>query len=178
MSEDAYLEHFGVKGMKWGVRKDKTTRTAEKDAAEFARAKMFYGEGAGTRRKLIRETVASRKKKDPKYAKAFDEALERQDMGRHGQKARSERKSADRSIKRKQRTGAIARRLTGEMGTQAAFVALAGTGLAYMASGKGKAHASMAMSAAKNSKAAKAGQQYWNKKKSDPQWKDWYVKNP
>lgn len=41
----AYLAHHGVKGMKWGVR-----RHARKDAKEMARAKMFHGEGAGTRR--------------------------------------------------------------------------------------------------------------------------------
>lgn len=29
-----------------------TRRTAQKDAKEFAEAKMFYGEGAGNRRKL------------------------------------------------------------------------------------------------------------------------------
>ena len=43
------LYHFGVLGMKWGHHK--TIRNAKKDTHEFARAKMFYGEGAGTRRK-------------------------------------------------------------------------------------------------------------------------------
>lgn len=34
INEDDYLEHFGVKGMKWGVR-----REARRDAKESARAK-------------------------------------------------------------------------------------------------------------------------------------------
>ena len=58
------IEHFGTKGMHWGVRKEvipgvsaKTNREAKKDAEEFTRAKLFYGEGAGTRRKLIRSRL-------------------------------------------------------------------------------------------------------------------------
>lgn len=34
--------HYGVKGMKWGVR-----REAKRDARESVRAQMSYGEGAG-----------------------------------------------------------------------------------------------------------------------------------
>ena len=41
LDEDAALEHYGVKGMKWGVRRD-----AKRDANKFAKAKMYYGEGA------------------------------------------------------------------------------------------------------------------------------------
>jgi hypothetical protein len=84
--------------MKWGVRRAnpsgvsrKTNREARKDAQEFARAKMFYGEGAGTRRKLIKAKVQS-KSKDPNYKKAFDQHLGNQDMGKHAEKARGERK--------------------------------------------------------------------------------------
>lgn len=83
------LTHYGVKGMKWGVR-----RKARKDAKEYARAKMFYGEGAGTRRKLIKNTVQERSK-DPTYKQYFDEALSKQDMAKHVSKARTERKVRD-----------------------------------------------------------------------------------
>lgn len=58
------LMHYGVKGMKWGVRRD---------AKEFTQAKMHYGEGAGNRRKLIKATVKARSK-DPFYKSEFDKA--------------------------------------------------------------------------------------------------------
>lgn len=83
------IYHYGIKGMKWGVR-----RRARKDAKEFARAKMFYGEGAGTRRKLIKNTVNQRSK-DPVYKKEFDTALAKQDMAKHASKAKKERKIKD-----------------------------------------------------------------------------------
>lgn len=93
------LLHFGVKGMKWGVRKDRpegisrgTNKAALKDAREFARAKMFYGDGAGTRRKLIKAKVESLSKKDPNYKRAFDHHLTKQDMAVHASKAKRERK--------------------------------------------------------------------------------------
>lgn len=96
------LVHFGVKGMRWGVRNNRTPgvsnrtdREARKDAEEFARAKMFYGEGAGTRRKLINATVKAKSQKDPAYAKAFDAQMNRQDMSKHAEKARGERKRKD-----------------------------------------------------------------------------------
>lgn len=89
------LEHYGVLGMKWGVRKDrtsrKTNREATKDAKEFARAKMYYGEGAGIRRRHINNAVKS-KSKDPAYKKAFDSALASRDMAKDASKARGERK--------------------------------------------------------------------------------------
>jgi hypothetical protein len=70
----------------------KTNKEARKDAEEFARAKMFYGEGAGTRRKLIKGTVEGKSRKDPTYKKAFDYHLNKQDMSKHASKARGERK--------------------------------------------------------------------------------------
>lgn len=96
------LMHYGVKGMKWGVRRDRTEgvsrstdREAAKDAKEFARAKQFYGEGAGTRRKLIKAKVEGKSKNNPDYKKAFDSHLANQDTSKHASKAQNERKRKD-----------------------------------------------------------------------------------
>jgi gp021 len=43
---------------------------------------MFYGEGAGTRRKLIKNTVKERQK-DPIYKKAYEEVLNNQNMAEY-----------------------------------------------------------------------------------------------
>lgn len=99
---DSYFEHHGVKGMHWGIRNDhvegvsnKTNRQAKKDAHEFARAKLFYGEGAGTRRKLIKNKVEGKSKLDPSYKKAFDHHYAKQDLAGHTAKAISERHRKD-----------------------------------------------------------------------------------
>lgn len=96
------LAHYGVKGMKWGVRKNrtegvssKTDRDARKDAKEFTAAKMFYGEGAGTRRKLIKAKVEAKSAKDPNYKKAFDNHVGNTDMGKRAEQARGKRKRKD-----------------------------------------------------------------------------------
>ena len=86
------LYHYGKLGMKWG--QHKTIKTARKDAEEFARAKMFYGTGAGTRRKLIKTTVEARSK-DLLYKQEFDNHLAKQDMSKHASKAKMERHAKD-----------------------------------------------------------------------------------
>src|SRR4051812_5648775 len=85
--------------MKWGVHKERPggvsrsiDRSAKKDAKEFARAKMFYGEGAGNRRKLIKGSVEGKSKNLPGYKDAFDRHLGNQDMSKHASKAQGERK--------------------------------------------------------------------------------------
>lgn len=124
------LYHYGVKGMKWGVRK--TQNQAKKDAKEFARAKMFYGEGAGTRRKLIKSTVEERSK-DPVYKKAFDDALSQQDMAKHAQKAKSERHRKD-AIDQAKKTG------RGIVNLATGHPERLGAGLAVLAAGVTIAH--------------------------------------
>lgn len=106
-----YLKHFGIKGQRWGIRRyqnedgsltpegqeryyKEIDRTAKKDAEEYARAKMFYGEGAGTRRKLINKTVEERSK-DPEYKARFEKYFSEQNMAEHAQAAQRERKFQD-----------------------------------------------------------------------------------
>ena len=105
----AYFEHHGVKGMHWGVRNAetqaryasegkvsfRTNRKAKKDAKEFARAKMYYGEGAGNRRKLIKNQVAQRSKDLPGYSQAFEQHLANQDMAKAVKNAKSKRRRTD-----------------------------------------------------------------------------------
>ena len=79
------LMHYGVKGMKWGVR-----RRARRDAKEFTQAKMYYGEGAGNRRKLIKATVKARSK-DPFYKSEFDKAVANTNMSKRASQARRQR---------------------------------------------------------------------------------------
>lgn len=138
---EAFLAHYGVKGMRWGHRRDDledvsraTNKEASKDAAEFARAKMFYGEGAGTRRKLVKAKVEAKMKKDPAYKKAFDHHLEQQDLGRHASKARSERRRKDTVQKTTKTARGIDRALNGGFGPVSTMSAILASG--YIAARK------------------------------------------
>lgn len=133
-----FLAHYGVKGMKWGTRKGgtegvprKTDREASKDAKEFARAKLFYGEGAGTRRKLIKAKVETRKSKDPLYAKAFDNHYGQQDLGKHADKVKGERRRKDTKERVRKTGNSINRAINGPFAGSAAIAAVA-AGTAYV----------------------------------------------
>lgn len=130
---DDFLAHFGTKGMKWGVRHNdypgatrKTNREAKKDANEFARAKMFYGEGAGTRRKLIKARVASKAKTNPTYQKAFDHHLASQDLGKHADKAQGERHRKDARAKVGKTARGVNRAVNGPFAAPVGAAVLAG----------------------------------------------------
>lgn len=164
---DAFLEHYGVKGMKWGVRRARTPgvsrrvdRDAAKDAREFVNAKQYYGQGAGNRRKLINKTVEQKSSTTPGYKKAFDNHVKNQDWAKASTKAVKDRTKTDRRDRNKKRAGAIARNITGEWGTQAAFVALASTGIAFVNSEKGRAIMNDVTTKVQNSQAQKAGAAY------------------
>ena len=84
------LYHYGVKGMKWGVR-----RQAKKDAQDYAVAKMYYGEGAGTRRRLLKAQIDQRSKNDPEYKAEFERQLANQDMSKAVKTAKRQRTAKD-----------------------------------------------------------------------------------
>ena len=117
--EQNYLAHSGIKGQKWGVRRyqnedgtlteegkqrygyydradgtkdyKRLQKDAQKDANEWAKARAYYGEGAGTRRKLLKNSL-SEKMKDKDYKEAFESFLSRQDMSKVQKQANRERK--------------------------------------------------------------------------------------
>lgn len=68
---------------------------ARKDAFEYARAQMYYGTGAGTRRRLIGASVDHKSMTMPGYQKAFIDALAGQNMDDHAKKAQKERHRRD-----------------------------------------------------------------------------------
>lgn len=73
----------------------KIKREAIRDADEYAMAKMFYGEGAGVRRRLINQTVQFKIANIPGYDAAFQQELARQDFAKLSRKARRERRTKD-----------------------------------------------------------------------------------
>jgi hypothetical protein len=132
LNEDLLI-HYGIKGMKWGQRKSdhpgasrSTNREASKDAKEFARAKLFYGEGAGNRRKLIKATVEAKAKKDSTYKAAFDHHLAQQDLATHAEKARGERRRKDTKSKVGKNARAVNRAINGPFAGPVAATALLG----------------------------------------------------
>lgn len=172
-----FLEHYGVKGMKWGVRKSdvdgvtrKVSREAGKDAKEYARAQMFFGEGAGTRRKLIKATVAQKSKRDPSYKKAFDQHLGSQNMDKHVSKAKSERRRKDITSKSGKTARGVHRQLSGGGGfgnVSLASAAIAATYVGARATGVDKiiiGSAKQKMSSVQKDRAGKRDTQDWLKK--------------
>lgn len=160
MEYNDYLEHYGVKGMKWGQRRDgvsrSATRKANKDAAEFTKAKMFYGESAGTRRKLIKAKVEERKKHIPGYADAFDKAVGSTDMAQRANQAVRARKTRDVKNSTKRTIRGVGHVIKGntQYASMTAITLMAAGGVAYRAGGDRyvKEYGRRAYSAAKNLK--------------------------
>lgn len=120
------LAHYGVLGMKWGVRRaeKRLQKTAVKDAHRYAKAKMAYGEGSGVQRRHIKAELEG-KMKDPKYKKSFDDALESINYAKATNQAHRWRKGQDVKSQTTRSTKAVARALTGTS-------SLAAAGILYM----------------------------------------------
>lgn len=132
---DEFLAHYGVPGMKWGRRNGsstprKTEKEASRDAKESAKAKMYYGEGAGVRRRLINNTVKS-KSKDPVYKEAFERNLAGQDMAKAASQARTKRKRTDTVNSAKKTTRGVSHMLRGNTRYASASAALLVGGAMY-----------------------------------------------
>lgn len=76
----------------------KLEKLAQVDAQRWAAAEMFYGEGAGTRRKLL-DAELSTKLVDGDYENAFYNAYEALDKTKFAEMAIKERKNLDRAAK-------------------------------------------------------------------------------
>ncbi|ASR79973.1 hypothetical protein SEA_ARCADIA_9 [Arthrobacter phage Arcadia] len=115
---DEILAHYGVLGMKWGKRsgvtrqQKRTDREAAKDAKEAALAKMYFGEGAGIRRRHINNAVKS-KSRDPNYKEAFERHYANQDLAKAGTTARGQRKRKNASNATKKTAKGVKHVLTG-----------------------------------------------------------------
>lgn len=82
-------------------------KMAQQDAEEWGLAEMFFGEGAGTRRKLVGAKVSQRAVDIPGYAEAFDEALAKVNQIEMAEKALSLRRRLDRGSSVKKNLNAI-----------------------------------------------------------------------
>lgn len=84
-------------------------KLAQKDAARWAAAEMFFGEGAGTRRKLLAAEIQEKQLQIPGYRPIFIKYYESQDFAKHAIKAAKERARLDRSGFIKKHTKALLR---------------------------------------------------------------------
>lgn len=71
-------------------------KIAAGDAAKWARAEMFFGEGAGTRRKLLEAEIGHKVENVSGYHEAFQQAYQKQNFAEHAIKAAKERQHIDR----------------------------------------------------------------------------------
>lgn len=95
------MEHVGVLGMHWGRRQtvpgvsESTSNLAKKDVKRHVEAKMFYGETAGTKRKLLKAELEKKKTSIPGYKEAFDFHIQNADYSKAATKAVRTRTSID-----------------------------------------------------------------------------------
>ena len=128
MSDNDVLEHHGVKGMKWG--EHHARRQARADANEFAKARAFYGKGAGTRRKLIKAKVETRMS-NPHYKDEFHKTLNGQNLEKRSAQATRLRRRRDATGYVGKTARGVHRSLTGGFGPVTAGAATIAAGAAY-----------------------------------------------
>jgi len=71
-------------------------KIAKKDAFNWARAEMFFGTGAGTRRKLLEAEIAHKVETISGYHESFNKWYSKQNFADHAIAAAKERKHIDR----------------------------------------------------------------------------------
>jgi hypothetical protein len=156
--EAGSLAHHGVKGQKWG--EHHARRMARADANEFAKARAYYGEGAGTRRKLIKAKVETRSQ-NSHYKKEFHRVLSGQNIEKRSAQATRKRRRADTTNFVGKTTRGVHRSLTGGFGPVTATAATIAAGAAYAhKSGLDKVVLNKAKSAATNHKAQEAARAF------------------
>jgi hypothetical protein len=82
-------------------------KMAQQDAHQWARAEMFFGEGAGTQRKLLWAEINKKLSTIPEYKDAFDKAYISQDFAEHAIAAARTRQKLDRVAKAGQNLRAL-----------------------------------------------------------------------
>lgn len=82
-------------------------KIAAQDAYDYGLAQMFFGEGAGNRRKFIGTIVDQKMQDIPGYAEAFDKAFGKLNQIEIAEKALKERKAIDRAAKASQNFRAL-----------------------------------------------------------------------
>lgn len=85
----------------------KLEKMAAKDAYDYGVAQMFFGEGAGTRRKLLDAVIGDKIRDIPGYEMAFENAASRLNQTELAEIAIKERKNIDRAAKAGQNFRAI-----------------------------------------------------------------------
>lgn len=84
-------------------------KMAVEDAARWGYAQMFFGEGAGTKRKLLNAEISDKVASIPDYQKHFEAAYNKLNMGAIALKAAKDRKRIDRGNAVRKNTRAIIR---------------------------------------------------------------------
>lgn len=129
---------------------NKIEKLAQKDAERVLAAEMFYGEGAGNRRKLLQAEMDQKivDLADTNYADAFNLAYELLDKNKFAKAAIRERKNLDRMSKANKNIRAFRSGNLNNLST-GVFVVVAGAYLAHQTGYDKKIEAEVKKQAAK-----------------------------